>query len=119
MITRLLNKVKRCSKSFKDVPRYVRKRTFKQFDKADFKRRVGEMPELQAISHCEHANQAAMFLQDGLSRMLDSFDPVRNIQSRNNYKPHIQEATKQLMLERNEAQKAAASSGSQEHWRAY
>ena len=112
-------KVKRFSKTFKDVPRYVKKRTFKQFDKTDFKRRVGEMPELQAISECQNANQAAIFLHDGLSKILDSCAPVRNIQTRTNYAPHLQEDTTQLMLERNAAQQTGATSGSQEDWRVY
>ena len=82
-------KVKRYSKAFKKVPRYVRKRTFKYFDKGDFKRRVGEMPELLAIKQCQNANQAAMFLQDGLLKILDSCAPVRNIQNRSNYAPTL------------------------------
>ena len=63
--------------------------------------------------------QAAMFLQDGLSKILDSCAPVRNIQNRSNYASHLKEDTKQLMMERNESQKKAAETGAPEDWRVY
>ena len=44
-------KVNRYSKSLKENPRYVTKRSFKKFDKEDFIRKVGEMPELEYIKH--------------------------------------------------------------------
>ena len=112
-------KVNRYSKSLKENPRYVTKRSFKKFDKEDFIRKVGEMPELEYIKHCNSANQAATFLTDGLSRILDNCAPVKTFQTRENYAPHLKESTKLLMEERNHVQKAAATLGSQEEWREY
>ena len=112
-------KVNRYSKSLKEQPRYVRKRMFKNFNKEEFKKEVSKMPELAAISNCQCANQAAIFLRTGLSRILDICAPIKTIQTKQNYAPHLQEVTKQLMEERNRVQKNAAETGSQDDWRDY
>ena len=114
-----LVKVKRFSKTLKQCPRYVRKRCFKNFDKEEFKLRVGKMPELTQIIESTCANRAAELLTAGLTRELDSCAPVRTIQTRSKYAPHLQEATKQLMERRNRAQRTAAASGDQEDWRLF
>ena len=112
-------KVNRYSKSLKEQPRYVRKRMFKNFNKEEFKKEVSKMPELAAISNCQCANQAAIFLRTGLSRILDICAPIKTIQTKQNYAPHLQEVTKQLMEERNRVQQNAAETGSQDDWRDY
>ena len=114
-----LIKIQRFSKSLKNNPRYVRKRCFKSFDKHDFKLRVSQMPELVNILESSCANQAAEILTAGLTRELDSCAPVRTIQMRSKYAPHLQESTKQLMDQRNTAQRTAATSGNIEDWRIY
>ena len=101
-----LIKVQRFSKTLKQCPRYVRKRCFKNFDKEDFKIRVGNMPELGQIIQSTCANQATELLTAGLTRELDSCAPVRVIQTRSKYAPHLQNAT-------------AAASGEQEDWRLF
>ena len=113
-----LIKIQRFSKSLKNNPRHVRKRCFKIFDKHDFKLRVS-LPELVNILQSSCANQAAEFLTAGLTRELDSCAPVRTIQTRSKYAPHIQESTKHLMDQRNTAQRTAATSGNIEDWRLY
>ena len=77
------------------------------------------MQELEYIKQCHCANQAATFLMNGLSRILDNCAPVKTFQTRENYAPHLKEATKLLMEERNNVQKAAATTGSQEDWWEY
>ena len=72
------------------------------------------MPELGQILESVCANQAAELLTAGLTRELDKCAPVRTIQTRSKYAPHLQEPIKQLMKERNSAQKIAAASGDQE-----
>ena len=94
-----LIKIQRFSKSLKNNPRYVRKRCFKNFDKHDFKLRVSKMPELVNIHQTSCANQAAEILTAGLTRELDSCAPVRTIQMRSKYAPHLQESTKHESLE--------------------
>ena len=75
------------------------------------------MPELTQIVESTCANLAAELLTAGLTRELDICAPVRTIQTRAKYAPHLQEATKQLMEQRNMAQRTAAASGDQEDWR--
>ena len=55
----------------------------------------------------------------GQTRVLDVYAPIKTIQNRNNYAPYLQETTKSMMQSRNEAQRRAARSGSQEDWREY
>ena len=74
------------------------------FDKYDFKLRVSQMPELGNILESSCANQAAELLMAGLTRGLDRCAPVRTIQTRSRYAPHLQEFTKQLMDQQNTAQ---------------
>ena len=59
------------------------------------------------------------FLTTGLYRILDQCAPIRTIQTRENYAPHLTEETKLLMQERNHAQTTAATTGSIEDWRKY
>ena len=77
------------------------------------------MPEIIRISEATCANRAAEFLTAGLTRELDSCAPVRTIQTRSKYAPHLQPSTKQLMEQRNVAQRTAATSGDIEDWRLY
>ena len=77
------------------------------------------MPELTQIVESTCANLAAELLTAGLTRELDICAPVRTIQTRAKYAPHLQEATKQLMEQRNMAQRTAAASGDQEDWRLF
>ena len=114
-----LIKIQRFSKSLKNNPRYVRKRCFKDFDKEEFKLRVSQMPELGHILLSRCANQAAELLTAGLTRELDGCAPVRTIQTRSKYAPHLQQSTKQLMIQRNTAQQTATTSGDIEDWRVY
>ena len=114
-----LLKVSRYSKTLKSNPRYVRKRCFKHFNKAEFQRKVRDLPELKEISECQCASQAAELLTSGLTRVLDVCAPIRTIQNRNNYALHLSESTKKLMEERNVAQRCAAASGSPDEWRNY
>ena len=109
-----LIKIQRFSKTLKSSPRYVRKKCFKNFNKDEFKMKVGQIPELGQILESVCANQAAELLTAGLTRELDKCAPVRTIQTRSKYAPHLQEPIKQLMKERNSAQKIAAASGDQE-----
>jgi hypothetical protein len=111
--------VSRFTKNLRNNPRYVRKRCFKHFNREEFKRSVSELHELIEIASSQCASQAADLLTTGLTRVLDIWAPVRTIQNRSNYAPHLSDSTKELMNERNEAQRTAAVSGRPEDWREY
>ena len=92
---------------------------FKNFDQSLFKQDVAAMPELKEIQQSRNAEEASQLLTKGLTRILDLLAPLKIIQTRSNYAPHLSERTKKLQQQREEAQKAAVESGSQEDNRVY
>ena len=58
-------------------------------------------------------------LTEGLTKVLDEMAPIKTIQTRNNYAPHMGEGTKLLQGQRNAAQEQAVRTGEQEDWRSY
>ena len=113
-----LLKVTRFSKSFKQSPRYVRRRMFKNFDDDVFRQQLSES-NLEEILNTTDANVAAELLLTKLTDVLDKMAPVRTIQTRTRYAPWIGERTKDLQKERDEAQEKAAMSDNPEDWRQF
>ena len=68
---------------------------------------------------CRDVDTAATLLTAGLTRVLDKMAPVKVIQSRQDYAPHMGEETKQLQGRRNAAQENAVQTGAPEDWREY
>ena len=114
-----LVKFGRFCKTIQSGQSYVKKRIFKNFDNNEFKQRVAEMQELVDIQLCEDVEVAATLLTEGLTKVLDEMAPIKTIQTRNNYAPHMGEETKLLQGMRNSAQEQAVRSGEQEDWRTY
>ena len=110
-------RVKRYTKKLGNIPRYVRKRTFKTFDKEQYRELVAGLPELAKILEEQCPDRAAGLFTQGLTRVLDILAPLRTIQTRTNYAPHLSNETKELMEKRKEAQGSAARTGSQEDLR--
>jgi hypothetical protein len=118
-----LLKVIRYTKSFKHLPRYVRKRSFKHFDEDVFNEQLGNC-NLGEILECPDVNAAAeLLVVCKLSTILDEMAPIKTVQVRTNYVPgHVpglQEETKQLQAERNQAQQQAERSDHPDDWRHY
>ena len=113
-----LLKVIRYTKSFKILPRYVKKRSFKNFNEEAFKTKLEES-NLDEILTCYDVNIAAETLVDKVNSILDSMAPIKTIQVRAHYVPGLEEDTKKLQGERNKAHEQAARSDSPEDWRLY
>ena len=113
-----LIKVIRYTKSFKQLPRYVRKRCFKEFEGGIFKKRLSEC-KLEEILESTDTNQAAELLSIKLTRILDIMAPIRTIQIKTNYLPGLKDDTKLLQKKLNLAQEKASESGHPEDWREY
>ena len=111
-----LLKVIRYSKSFKHCPRYVRKRSFKNFDEKIFKLKLGES-NLSEVLQCKETNMAAEMLVRKLTGILDIVAPIKTIQVKTNYVPGLGEDTKLLQRKRNLAQEQAAKTDNPEDWR--
>ena len=114
-----LVKFDRLSKSIQCRQTYIRKRMFKNFKPDEFKQRVSNMPELQSVLLSSDVDTAAVLLTQGLTRILDNMAPVRTIQTRKDYAPHMADRTNKLQVKRNTAQERAVRSGSQEDWGDY
>ena len=111
-----LIKITRYSKSIENRARYVRKRCYKDFNEQEFCKKVKELSWYDVFT-CEDTNQAACILTQRLSSTLDTMAPVRTVQCRRHYAPWLTPATKELMKERDTAQKLAASTDDKDHWR--
>ena len=111
-----LVKVTRFSRTFRQNPRYIKKRIFKEFDGEKFKNDL-EKTNLDEILECYDVNDATKLLIDKITLVLDQMAPIKTIQTRNNYVPWLSEDTKTLQIDRNEAHKKAVESNSEEDWR--
>ena len=96
-----LLKVTRYTKSFKHLPRYVRKRVFGEFKEEESKEKVREC-DLNEIFSYTDVDKAAESLTQKLTTVLEEVAPVKKIQIRKNYAPWMSKTTKQLK-ERREA----------------
>ena len=113
-----LLKVVRFSKSLKPSARYTRKRCFKNFKPEEFVKAVKELSWYDVYS-CQDANMACQILTSKLCRVLDTMAPIRTIQIHSKYAPWLSDSTKELIKERNYAQKVASASGNIDDWRYY
>ena len=113
-----LLKVIRYSKSFKQLPRYVRKRAFKNFDDNEFLTKLNES-NVDEVIECDDANAATNLLVKKLTDILDILAPIKTIQVRSNYVPGLSDETKLIQVERNHAQEKAALTNEPEDWRQF
>ena len=100
------------------LPRYVKKRVFKNFNKNEFVRLLSES-NVDEVLTCSDANYAVNLLTNKINYILDILAPIRTIQTRANYVPGLSTETKQLQKQRNSAQKRAALTGNPEDWRIF
>ena len=114
-----LLKTNRWSKTVPNTARYVKKRSFKNFDPEVFKERVQVMPEIAAIMVSESVEEASKLLTKGLTNILDVMAPLKTVQTRQNYAPHMSNETKDLQSRREVAQAKAVVSGNPEDSRDY
>lgn len=75
------------------------------------------MPELEMILEEQCPDRAAGLLTQGLTRVLDFIAPLKTIQTRSNYAPHLSNTTKELIDKIKKAQCRAARTGSQDNLR--
>ena len=111
-------KFTRFSKSFKQSPRFVRKRMFKNFNDEEFKHKLEET-NLNEVLDCTDVNAAAELLVNKLNSVLDDMAPVKTIQTRKKYVPWLTEETKNLQESRNKAQEKATMTDLPEDWRQF
>ena len=113
-----LLRVTRFSKSMKNSPRYVRKRSFKNFNQEQFCDAVKKLSWYD-LYMCEDPSQAAELLTQKLTTILDEMAPIKTFQIRVKYAHWMSANTKDLLKVRNIAQETAARSKKPEDWLAY
>ena len=113
-----LLRVTRFSKSMRSSPRYVRKRSFKNFSQEQFCDAVKELHWFD-LYMCQDPNQAAEMLTKKLTTILDQMAPIKTFQVRVKYAPWMSASTKDLLKVRNTAQETAARTKHPEDWLAY
>ena len=113
-----LIKVVRFSKDFKHLPRFVKKRSFKDFDPETFKTFVRDCG-LEDILQIKDVEIAAEMFTDKLSKVLDRVAPVRRFQTRSNYAPWMTKDTKNLKEKREVAHKKAIHTDHPDDWRLF
>ena len=100
------------------APRYVVKRSYKDFDEQFFQSETKKISWLP-LYLCEDVNTAAELFQHNLNSVLDQLAPIRKIQTRTHFAPWISEETRDLMEERSKLQEAAVLSQSDQEWTRY
>ena len=70
-----LLKVIRYTKSFKQLPRYVRKRSFKNFDKETFLTELNNC-NIEEVLECNDVDTATELLVTKLNAILDILTPI-------------------------------------------
>ena len=113
-----LLRVTRFAKSLKSTTRYVRKRSFKNFDEAKF---IEELKQLSwyDLYMTEDPNLAAEILTNSLNKILDELAPIKTIQVRTKYAAWLTDSTKELLKQRDDAQAKAALTRDQDDWRLF
>ena len=105
----------RYSRSIKSTPRYVRKRSYKNFSPADFVEAIQQVSWLD-IYLSDDVNTAVELLSSKITFVLDTMAPMRTVQIRTNYAPWLSKQTVELMKERNLQQKKASESNDRDDW---
>ena len=108
----------RYANSIKRNVRYITKRCYKNFKKEDFIFAVRQISWWQLYA-CDDVEIALQMLTTNLTKILDEMAPIRTIQIRENYAPWLSSETKQLMAERDRAQKVAAETKSANDWKLF
>ena len=108
----------RYTKNIKESTRYVRRRSYKNFDEAAFLQKLREISMFD-IYTCQNASQAADLLTNKINKILDEMAPVKKIQIRSRYAPWITPDCKDDMDKRDSTQKKAIETGAEADWSEY
>ena len=109
---------KRYSRSVKSSPRYVRKRSYKNFKSEEFLDAVQQVSWFD-LYLCNDVDTAVDILTRKLTFILDSMAPMKTYQVRTRYAPWLTSLTINLMKERDLQQKKASETQRREDWQKF
>ena len=113
-----LLKFTRYAKSITRSVKYVRKRSFKNFNSEEFVEAVKKISWFD-LYMCQSPTQAAELLTRKLTYILDTMAPVRTIQVRTKYAAWLSDQTKAMLKSRDASQAKAARTRDPDDWREY
>ena len=105
----------RFTKNIVTSPRYVKKRSYKNFDETMFKERIRNTSMMNVYMSGD-ASKAAELLTSNINSVLNKMAPVKKIQVRQNYAPWVSEGCKRDIDTRERAQEKAVASQQGEDW---
>ena len=108
----------RYSKSMRTTPRYIRRRSYKDFNPEAFIAAIRQVSWLD-IYLSDDVNTAVELLSSKISFILDTMAPMKSIQVRTKYSPWISKQTLGLMKERNNLQRIASETRNRDDWVKY
>ena len=111
-------KVTRYAKSLQKSVRYIRKRSFKNFNESEFCAAVKNISWWDVYS-CEDAQNATEVFTSKINNILDKMAPVKTFQVHVKYAAWLSDDTKKLIEDRDHAQAVAAQSRHPDDWRLY
>ena len=105
----------RRSRSLRSSSRYIRKRSYKEFDPQIF------LTKVQAISWvdlylCDDVEKAVEIFTKNITNILDIMAPMKTFQVRANYAPFLSKETRDLMKARDELHKLASDTRTKDDW---
>ena len=108
----------RRSRSLRSSSRYIRKRSYKEFDPQIF------LTKVQAISWldhylCDDVEKAVEIFTKNITNILDIMAPMKTFQVRANYAPFLSKETRDLMKARDELHKLASDTKNKDDWDRY
>ena len=110
------------SREIRANPRTTKKRIYKNFDPIAFRKDIISARDGRAFSEMFNTNDentAFGIFEREFSKVLDAHAPIKVIQNRSNYVPHIDENLKKLMKERDYLKEKAAKTGNQDTFEEY
>ena len=106
------------AKNIKQNIRYVKKRSYKNFNEQEFRTAVKNIKWYEVYS-CQDVDLAVDIFTGKLTKILDRMAPVKKFQVRTKYAAWVSDSTKENIKERDAAQLTAATTQLKEDWDKY
>ena len=108
----------RHSKSFQSRPKYIRKRSYKNFDPEIFRSQVQKISWLD-LYLCSDVDNAVDILSEKITNILDVMAPIKAFQVRTKFAPWLSEETVEMMKVRDSLHKTASETNSRNDWKEF
>ena len=113
----LITAIRKC-KSIRNSPQYIRKRSYKHFNKNLFKEAIQRLSWLD-VYLMEDVNEAVQAFTNKILNVLDNMAPMKTFQVRHRHNPWVSQETLDMMKMRDQLQKEASESNCQYVWAMY